>query len=351
MHRQDFYYDLPEALIAQYPAARRDAARLLTLDGRTGAFADHLITDLPALLQPGDLLVLNNTRVIPARLFARKPTGGRVEIMVERITGEREIVAQLRASKANRPGSRILVDDDIAFEIGERLGDLYRLRLHGRMTLTEVLQRHGHMPLPHYIRRIDESVDRDRYQTVYAQEPGAVAAPTAGLHFTDAMLAALQAAGIELAYITLHVGLGTFSPVRVDDLAEHRMHRELMQVDAGVCDAVIQARARGGRVVAVGTTSVRSLETAAAGGTLQPFQGETDIFIYPGYRFRVVDALLTNFHLPESTLLMLVCAFAGRENVLRAYAHAVAERYRFFSYGDAMFLTAADASPEENSGI
>lgn len=219
------------------------------------------------------------------------------------------------------------------------------------MTLTEVLQRHGHMPLPHYIRRIDESVDRDRYQTVYAQEPGAVAAPTAGLHFTDAMLAALQAAGIELAYITLHVGLGTFSPVRVDDLTEHRMHRELMQVDAGVCDAVIQARARGGRVVAVGTTSVRSLETAAAAGTLQPFQGETDIFIYPGYRFRVVDALLTNFHLPESTLLMLVCAFAGRENVLRAYAHAVAERYRFFSYGDAMFLTAADASPGENSGI
>lgn len=342
MRRQDFYYELPEELIAQYPVERRDAARLLTLDGRTGAYADHYITELPALLQAGDLLVLNNTRVIPARLYGRKATGGQVEIMIERVTGDRQVLAQLRASKANRPGSRVIIDRDIEFEVGERVDDLYQLELHADISLDAVLQRHGHMPLPPYIRRHDEQADQERYQTVYAREPGAVAAPTAGLHFTPELLAALRDAGIETQYVTLHVGLGTFSPVRVDDLAEHRMHREVMQVDASVCDAVASTRARGGRVVAVGTTSVRCLETAAAeDGTLRPFRGETDIFIYPGYRFRVVDALLTNFHLPESTLLMLVCAFAGRENVLRAYAHAVAERYRFFSYGDAMLLTAA----------
>ena len=341
MRRQDFHYDLPEELIAQYPAERRDEARLLTLDGHTGAVADHMITDLPELLQPGDLLVLNNTRVIPARLYGRKPTGGQVEIMIERITSERELLAQLRASKTSRPGSRIVIDDGVEFEVGERRGDLYPLILHAGISLDEVLQCHGHMPLPPYIRRTDERIDQERYQTVYAQEPGAVAAPTAGLHFTPALLESLHAAGIEMEYVTLHVGLGTFSPVRVDDLAEHRMHRELMQVDRRVCDAVAATRARGGRVVAVGTTSVRCLETAAADGELQPFRGETDIFIYPGYRFRVVDALLTNFHLPESTLLMLVCALAGRDQVLRAYAHAVAERYRFFSYGDAMLLTAA----------
>ena len=339
MRRQDFHYELPEELIAQYPAERRDAARLLTLDGAGGRLADCMIRDLPSLLQSGDLLVLNNTRVIPARLYGRKPTGGRVEILIERLTGATEVLAQLRASQPNRPGSRIRIDDAVEFIVGERRDDLYVLTLAATQPLELVLEDHGHMPLPPYIERGDEAVDAERYQTVYAEAPGAVAAPTAGLHLTEAMLTALQEMGVELAYVTLHVGLGTFSPVRVENLAEHRMHQEQVHVDENVCDAVARTRERGGRVVAVGTTSVRSLEAAAAGGTLAPFHGETDIFIYPGYRFRLVDALLTNFHLPESTLLMLVCAFAGRENVLNAYAHAVAERYRFFSYGDAMLVT------------
>jgi len=342
MRRQDFHYELPEELIAQYPIARRDEARLLTLDGCTGEFADRRISDLPALLRSGDLLILNDTRVIPARLYGHKPTGGRVEIMVERVIGERELLAQLRSSKPNRPGIRIGVADGVEFEVGERIDDLYYLNLQTEASLAEVLQRYGHTPLPPYIQRADEELDAERYQTVYAREPGAVAAPTAGLHFTKALLAELDAAGIERTCVTLHVGLGTFSPVRVENVAEHRMHREWMLVDEGVCEAVARTRARGGRVVAVGTTSVRCLETAAMGGELQPFAGETDIFIYPGYEFRVVDVLLTNFHLPESTLLMLVCAFACRDNVLRAYKHAVAERYRFFSYGDAMLLTRSE---------
>lgn len=342
MRRQDFYYDLPEELIAQYPSERRDAARLLVLHGETGEYADRGVGDLPELIRAGDLLVLNDTRVIPARLYGSKPTGGRVEIMIERVTGEFTVLAQLRASKANRPGSRIRIDKNVEFEVVERRDDLYVLQLQADRSLAAVLEEYGHMPLPPYIRRGDERIDQERYQTVYAREPGAVAAPTAGLHFTDAMLNTLQVAGVELAYVTLHVGLGTFSPVRVEDLAEHRMHQELVHVDEAVCAAVARTHARGGRVVAVGTTSVRSLEAAAAAsGALQPFHGETDIFIYPGYRFRIVDALLTNFHLPESTLLMLVCAFGGYDNVLRAYRHAVAERYRFFSYGDAMFITAA----------
>ena len=339
MRRQDFHYELPEELIAQYPAERRDAARLLTLDGASGQLADRMVRDFPSLLQPGDLLVLNNTRVIPARLYGHKPTGGRVEIMIERLLGEGEVLAQLRASKPSRPGSRIIINDAIEFVVGERREDLYVLTLQAMQPLETVLETHGHMPLPPYIQRADEATDAERYQTVYAEAPGAVAAPTAGLHLTEDMLASLQGLGVELAYVTLHVGLGTFSPVRVENLSEHRMHQEQVHVDEDVCEAVARTRERGGQVIAVGTTSVRSLEAAAVGGTLAPFHGETDIFIYPGYRFRVVDALLTNFHLPESTLLMLVCAFAGRDNVLNAYAHAVAERYRFFSYGDAMFLT------------
>lgn len=341
MHRQDFHYELPDELIAQYPADRRDAARLLALDGASGAVTDRLFGELGELLRPGDRLVLNDTRVIPARLYAHKPTGGRVEIMIERLLGERRLLVQLRASKANRPGTRLQIDSGVEFEIGERRGDLYELTLHAEASLAAVLERHGHMPLPPYIQRGDEQVDQERYQTVYARAPGAVAAPTAGLHFTPALLTQLQAAGVELSYVTLHVGLGTFSPVRVDDIREHRMHQEYLQVSSETCRAIAATRARGGRVVAVGTTSVRSLEAAAAGGELEPFQGETDIFIYPGYEFRVVDALLTNFHLPESTLLMLVCAFGGYDHVLRAYAHAVAQRYRFFSYGDAMFVTRA----------
>lgn len=339
MQRQDFHYDLPTELIAQHPAEQRDRSRLLTLDGNTGALADRRFGDLADLLRPGDLLVMNDTRVIPARLFAHKLTGGRVEILIERLLDEQRLLAQLRASKANRPGMRLLIGEEVEFEVGERHGDLYELKLQANTTLATLLERYGHMPLPPYIQRGDEPADQDRYQTVYARHPGAVAAPTAGLHFTPNLLQQVQDAGICLACVTLHVGSGTFAPVRVDDIREHRMHREWLQVDAEVCRAVAHTRARGGRVIAVGTTSVRSLETAAASGELQPFSGETDIFIYPGYEFRVVDALLTNFHLPESTLLMLVCALAGRDRVLQAYAHAVEERYRFFSYGDAMLVT------------
>jgi S-adenosylmethionine:tRNA ribosyltransferase-isomerase len=285
--------------------------------------------------------VLNDTRVIPARVHGRKVTGGSVEIMAERIISDTEVLAQLRSSKPNRPGTRIEIDAGVEFEVGERRGELYTLLLHADRDLNEVLEHYGHIPLPPYIRRPDEANDRERYQTVYARTAGAVAAPTAGLHFTEALLDEIRNRNVELAYVTLHVGLGTFQPVREDELGKHRMHSERVFVDAAACDAVAKTHAAGGRVIAVGTTVVRSLEAAAAGGSLQPYDGETDLFILPGYRFRVVDALLTNFHLPESTLLMLVCAFGGRDYVLAAYRHAVAGSYRFFSYGDAMFLTAA----------
>lgn len=341
MRRQDFHYELPEHLIAQYPIHQRDAARLLCLDGVSGALTDHNIRDLPDLLRPGDLLVLNDTRVIPARLHARKLTGGKVEIMIERIVSDHEAIAQLRSSKPNRPGARLEIDTGVEFEVVERQGELYRLQLHSGRTLPAILDQYGRIPLPPYIRRMDEAGDRERYQTVFARAPGAVAAPTAGLHFTGDLLDTIRARGIELAHVTLHVGLGTFQPVRADDLSQHRMHSERVSVSAATCSAVARTHAAGGRVIAVGTTVVRSLEAAAAGGDLQPYDGDTDLFILPGYRFRVVDALVTNFHLPESTLLMLVCAFGGREDVLNAYRHAVAESYRFFSYGDAMFVTAA----------
>lgn len=339
MRRQDFHYELPDHLIAQYPIHQRDEARLLCLDGASGAIADRHIRDLPKLLQPGDLLVLNDTRVIPARLFGNKPTGGQVEIMIERVISADEVLAQLRSSKPNRPGVRIEIDTDVAFEVTGRQDELYSLVLQSDRPLHDVLEQYGHIPLPPYIRRADDAGDRERYQTVYAREPGAVAAPTAGLHFTDRLLADIRACGVDIAHVTLHVGLGTFQPVRADDLSQHRMHREQVSINAATCTAVNRARAAGGRVIAVGTTVVRSLEAAAAGGELQPYAGETDLFILPGYEFRMVDGLVTNFHLPESTLLMLVCAFGGYDQVLAAYRHAVAESYRFFSYGDAMFVT------------
>ena len=343
MRRQDFQFDLPEELIAQFPAEQRRASRLLCLDGASGELADRQFVDLPALLNPGDLLVLNDTRVIPARLFGQKETGGRVEVLVERLLNGHELLAHVRASKSPKPGTVLILSPTVRAIMLGREGELFHLRITddsnpGRPLLA-ILEELGHMPLPPYIQRADESADRERYQTVFAERPGAVAAPTAGLHFDKAMLDQLVGQGIEIARVTLHVGAGTFQPVRVENIQEHHMHAEWIEVNETVCRLVEATRERGGRIIAVGTTSVRCLESAARNGKLQPFSGDTDIFIYPGYRFQIVDALITNFHLPESTLLMLVCAFAGYDNVMRAYRHAVQQRYRFFSYGDAMFLT------------
>jgi S-adenosylmethionine:tRNA ribosyltransferase-isomerase len=345
MRRSDFHFELPEEQIAQRPPARRGASRLLALDGAGGRFTDRVFTELPDLLGPDDLLVVNDTRVIPARLYGRKDSGGRVEALLERATGERTALMQIKASKSPRPGTGLVFDGEARATVIGRSGEFYELRFD--RPVVEHLERHGHVPLPPYIRRPDGEEDRERYQTVYAARPGAVAAPTAGLHFDQAMLATLAERGIRRAAVTLHVGAGTFQPVRVDDPEQHRMHAEYAEVPPSVVAAVAETRARGGRVVAVGTTVVRSLETAAGAGRLASWRGESTLFIYPGYRFRVVDALVTNFHLPESTLLMLVCAFAGTGNVLAAYRHAVAEGYRFFSYGDAMFVT---GRPEEAAG-
>ena len=339
MRKTDFHYSLPPELIAQYPASPRTASRLLVLDGGSGIFRDQRFTDLPGLLQAGDLLVFNDTRVIPARLLGRKDSGGRIEALVERVLDARRVLAQVRASKPPRPGQKLALERGVTAEVHDRVGEFYVLTFDGDMPVTEVLERIGHVPLPPYIARPDEADDRACYQTVYARHRGAVAAPTAGLHFDDAMLALIKQKGVDSAFVTLHVGAGTFQPVRVDDIHEHRMHAETLSVKKDTCDKIIAAKTAGRRVVAAGTTVMRALETAAHGGRVAPFEGETDIFIYPGYRFQVADALLTNFHLPESTLLMLVCAFGGTENVLKAYRHAVENKYRFYSYGDAMFVT------------
>ncbi len=342
MRRELFHYDLPDELIARQPAPQRRGSRLLCLDGDSGAIAHREFGDFIDLVRPEDLLVFNNTRVIPARMFGHKQTGGKLEVLIERITGENTALAHVRASKSPKPGSRILLDEDadckVEAEVLGRAGELFDLRFSGNVL--SIAERIGHMPLPPYIDRSDAPRDRERYQTVYAQRPGAAAAPTAGLHFDRLLLDQLSEKGVDSAQVTLHVGAGTFQPVRVDDIREHRMHSEWLEVDQKVCDKLAAARARGGRVVAVGTTSMRCLETAATDqGQIKPFTGETDIFIYPGYQFKTVDALLTNFHLPESTLLMLVCAFSGYRRIMAAYREAVARRYRFFSYGDAMFLT------------
>lgn len=334
MQLSDFDYPLPEELIAQQPPAERSGSRLLHLAGERRV--DRRFTDLPELLREGDLLVFNDTRVMSARLYGRKETGGGVEILIERLPGPREALAHVRASKPPRSGSRLHVGG-YELEVTGRRDALFELRLTDG-DFHALMAEHGHMPLPPYIRRGDADFDQERYQTVYAREAGAVAAPTAGLHFDQAMLRTLDERGIQTARVTLHVGAGTFQPVRCEDLDRHVMHEEWLQVDEQACRQVEETRRRGGRVVAVGTTSVRSLETAAASGELRPYEGETRLFIRPGYRFRVVDCLLTNFHLPKSTLLMLVSAFAGYDEVMSAYRHAVAQRYRFFSYGDAMFL-------------
>jgi len=338
MQRTDFHFELPDELIAQQPASKRTGSRLLCLDASEQRYADRKFEDFPALLREGDLLVFNNTRVIPARLHAHKDSGGKVEILVERIVSEYEILAHVRASKSPKPGSKIVLENELEVDMLEREGPLFRLGFPAGESAISVIDAIGHMPLPPYIERDDNDVDHERYQTVYASQPGAVAAPTAGLHFDEAMLETLKKQGIETTHVTLHVGAGTFQPVRVDDIREHPMHSEYLEVGEETVAAIHATRERGGRVIAIGTTSVRSLESAARGGTLRPFCGETNIFIYPGYEFQVVDAMLTNFHLPESTLIMLVSAFAGHTLIMDAYRHAVEERYRFFSYGDAMFI-------------
>ncbi len=359
MRRSDFRYFLPESLIAQYPVSDRSASRLLVLGAR-GRVQDRRFRDLTRLLRPGDLLVFNDTRVMRARLFGRKESGGKVEVLVERLLAADRAVAHVRASKAPKAGSRIVIGGR-RLRVEGRQEDLFRLRLE-EGGFQSLMEEHGHMPLPPYIRRDDETFDESRYQTVYGRREGSVAAPTAGLHFDEPLLQRLRERGVHQARVTLHVGAGTFQPVRTEELERHRMHSEWLEVDEATCEAVAQTRRRGGRVVAVGTTSVRSLETAAAGGELRPFRGETDLFITPGYEFKVVDALVTNFHLPESTLLMLVCAFGGYQEVMAAYRHAVEKGYRFFSYGDAMFLeggtkkgAAGDAAPKvppkEDGGV
>jgi S-adenosylmethionine:tRNA ribosyltransferase-isomerase len=344
MLRSDFHYDLPDELIARYPAARRSDSRLLHLDSIGGAITDLGFADLPRLLRAGDLLVFNDTRVIPARLHGHKETGGKVELLLERVTGGHRALVQLKSSKPPAAGSLVLLPGGARATVIGREGEFWSLDFGTEPA--SLFEQHGAMPLPPYLHRAADDSDRERYQTVYARVPGAVAAPTAGLHFDDALLAACDRAGVARAHVTLHVGAGTFQPVRVDDLSEHRMHAELTDVPEAACAAVAACRARGGRVVAVGTTAVRALESAAQGGRLAPFAGDTRLFITPGYRFRVVDALVTNFHLPESTLLMLVAAFAGQARVLAAYRHAVARGYRFFSYGDAMFVEPDPAALE-----
>ena len=338
LKKSDFHFELPPELIAQAPLRERSASRLLVVPPAPAEFSDRQIRELPEFLRAGDLLVFNDTRVIPARLYGAKETGGRVEILLERITATDEVRAQIGASKSPKPNSRIRLDDGTEVTVLGREDEFYKLRFESDEPLEQILLRAGHMPLPPYIHREADISDDERYQTVFARHTGAVAAPTAGLHFDEFLLQGLRAQGVEFGHVTLHVGAGTFQPMRSESLADHVMHREWLNVGAGLCAQVARVKAAGGRVIAVGTTVVRSLETAMRDGELKPFAGDTQIFIFPGYRIRSVDALLTNFHLPESTLLMLVSAFAGRERILSAYRHAVNERYRFFSYGDAMLL-------------
>ncbi len=338
MKKSDFRYELPTELIAQHPLPERSASRLLVLPPAPDAVSDRTIRELPEFLLPGDLLVFNDTRVLPARLFGRKATGGRVEVLIERVLGGNEARAQLGVSKSPQAGSELVLDDGTRVAVLGREGDFYRLRFESEEPLEKLLQRIGRMPLPPYMTREPEAADADRYQTVFARAPGAVAAPTAGLHFDETLLAGLRARGVEFGHITLHVGAGTFQPMRAEEFKDHVMHSEWLNVGAALCEQIRSAKARGGRVVAVGTTVVRALETAFREGEVQPFAGDTRLFLFPGRRIRSVDALVTNFHLPESTLLMLVSAFAGYKRVMAAYAHAVRERYRFFSYGDAMLV-------------
>lgn len=338
MQLKDFYFDLPKNLIAHYPTLERSTSRLLTLDNQAGEIAHRRFFELVELLSPGDLLVFNNTKVIPARLFGHKASGGKIEILLERILDTQRALVHIRASKAPKPGARLVLEKGTQVKVIQRHHALFEIEFLDPRPLLGILEAEGHIPLPPYIERHDEATDKDRYQTVYAQHSGAVAAPTAGLHFDKKLLAALTAKAINSAYVTLHVGAGTFQPVRVADIREHKMHCEYMELSSEVCELVQQTKARGNAVIAVGTTSVRCLETAARQGEIQPYTGDTDIFIYPGYTFKCVDRLITNFHLPESSLLMLVCAFAGYQQIMNVYQQAINNAYRFYSYGDAMLL-------------
>jgi S-adenosylmethionine:tRNA ribosyltransferase-isomerase len=342
MKKTDFSFDLPAELIAQAPLSGRSDSRLLVVPPASATFEDRLFSQLGDYLQAGDLLVFNDTRVIPARLFGRKQTGGQVEILIERLLPAQQVRAQIGASKSPKPGSRIALGDGTSLKVIDRDGGFYRLQFETAEPVETLLNRLGKMPLPPYIQRAADAADESRYQTVFARHAGAVAAPTAGLHFDQAMLDGLRQKGVEFGHITLHVGAGTFQPMRSDDVKDHVMHSEWLNVGAELCAQIAATRLRGGRVIAVGTTVVRALESASVDGELKPFAGDTRIFIFPGYRIRSVDALVTNFHLPESTLLMLVSAFSGKQRVFDAYRHAVQQRYRFFSYGDAMLLFPQD---------
>ena len=341
MRVADFNFELPDELIARFPMEDRTASRLLKLEGNSGEITHHTFSDVLDFVNENDLIIFNNTKVIPARMFGQKASGGKVEVLVERIVDKHTVLAHVRANKSPKVGNELILEDTATAIMQGRQGELFELKFEGEEGVLDILDRIGHMPLPPYIDRPDNEKDRSRYQTVYGEKPGAVAAPTAGLHFDDALLEKIKAKGADLGFVTLHVGAGTFQPVRVDKIEDHHMHSEYIEVPDTVVAQIKACRERGGRVIAVGTTSMRSLESAAmkSEGELAPFYGDTDIFIYPGYEFQVVDAMITNFHLPESTLIMLVSAFAGQENIMKAYLTAIEEKYRFFSYGDAMFLT------------
>ncbi len=338
MKKSDFNYQLPDALIAQKPLAQRDSSRLLCMDKSTGVIQDNSFTDFINLIHDNDLLVFNNTKVIPARLYGKKQSGGKIEILIERVQDPHHAIAHIKASKAPKPGTVIELNDGYICQVLGRIDDLFQLEF-ADIPLMSLLDKIGHIPLPPYITRADDESDLTRYQTVFAKELGAVAAPTAGLHFDLAMMDLIKAKQIQTTFVTLHVGSGTFQPVRVENLAEHLMHKEYFAVTQSTVDAVKATRAKGGRVIAIGTTAVRALESASKSGELIAGFGDTDLFITPGYQFKSVDAMLTNFHLPESTLLMLVSAFAGYQPIMKAYHHAIDQTYRFFSYGDAMFLS------------
>jgi len=342
MQKKDFSFTLPDSLIAQKPCEQRTQSRLLSLSRHSGEIVDRQFTDLLNLLKPGDLLLMNNTRVIPARLYGKKTSGGAVEVLIESLQGENKARAFIKASKSPKPGSHIIFTSEISAEVTTKEGGLFELVFSGNKNLLAILDELGEIPLPPYMHREADDADKARYQTVYASSPGAVAAPTAGLHFDRNLLDRIGDKGVRCEYVTLHVGAGTFQPIRVENILEHKMHSEYIEIDQSTCDAVNQTRKNGGRVIAVGTTVVRVIESASNigkfSGELKPYQGETDIFIYPGYKFNIIDGLVTNFHLPESTLLMLVSAFAGKESIIKAYQHAIEQKYRFYSYGDAMFI-------------
>jgi S-adenosylmethionine:tRNA ribosyltransferase-isomerase len=345
MLKSDFYFHLPENLIAKFPLKNRSSSKLLYLNGEDGSLKDCYFYNVLDFLKPGDLLVFNNTKVIPARLYGKKETGGLFELLVERILDNKRVLAHVKSSKSPKKGSRLIFSDQIEAQMIDRQGALFELEFKCENTVLDILNQIGHIPLPPYIDRSDEEQDKSRYQTVYSKVPGAVAAPTAGLHFDEELIAKIKAKGIDVAFVTLHVGAGTFQPVREDDIHKHHMHSEFVNVSEEVVDKILSTKKSGGRVIAVGTTSVRSLESAAQaslkekGEIIAPFSNDTSIFIYPGYKFQIIDALITNFHLPESTLIMLVSAFAGYKNTMQAYTHAIDNQYRFFSYGDAMFIT------------